>query len=121
MFKKISLASGLVYALPVLVLAQGELVELGGFIDNIISFINDVLVPLVFAIAFLVFIWGVFNYFVFGGDNEEKRAEGRKLMMYAIIGFVLMVSVWGIVNIVAGGLGLQDEGIEKIPNVPGVR
>ena len=42
--------------MPALALAQGELTEVGSFLNNIVQFINDILVPLIFAIAFLVFI-----------------------------------------------------------------
>lgn len=72
--------------------------------DSLIGIINTVVVPVVFAIAFIVFIWGVFNYFIAGGANEEKRAEGTKFVFSAIIGFVVMVSIWGIVNLVGSSL-----------------
>ncbi len=40
-------------------------------------------------------------------------------MLYAVIGFVVMVSIFGIVNLIAGGLGFSsDENIQNIPNVP---
>jgi len=103
---------------PSVVLAQG-FGEINTFFGKITSFINDILIPLVFAIALLVFIWGVFTYFILGGHNPDKQKEGRGLMMYAIVGFVLMVSIFGIVNLVANGLGFsKDQTIQNIPNVP---
>ena len=92
---------------------------LATFVDGFINFINDVLVPLVFAIAFLVFIWGVFQYFILGGSDEGKREQGKSLMLWAIIGFVLMVSIWGIVNLLSGTLGLGGDSLDDIPVVPG--
>jgi hypothetical protein len=103
---------------PALALAQGELGEVSDFLTNIVQFINDILVPLIFAIAFLVFIWGVFNYFIFGAGDEGKRETGKSYMLYGIIGFVVMVSVWGIVNLLAGGFGLDEEELQTIPNTP---
>ena len=39
-------------------------------------------------------------------------------MKYVFVGFVLMISIWGIVNMIAGGLfGTSDDSI-KIPDVP---
>lgn len=92
------------------------------FFQAFTDFINNILVPLVFALAFIVFIWGIFQYFILGGADEGKREEGRKLMLWGIIGFVLMVSIWGIVNLIAGGLGL-DGGFESdlFPKAPGPR
>lgn len=69
----------------------------------IINFINYVLVPLIFAIAFLAFLWGIYKGFLRGGDTAPKdREEGKKFAQYAIIGFAIMVSVWGLVNILLG-------------------
>jgi uncharacterized membrane protein YidH (DUF202 family) len=104
-------------SVPVVALAQfGGIDQLG---DNVVEFINQTLVPLIFAIAFLVFLWGIFTHFILGKDNEEKRKEGTQYMMWGIIGFVIMVSVWGIVNLVAGSLNLdQTETLQNIPDAP---
>jgi len=99
-------------------LAFAQFGEIDTFVGQITKFINSTLVPLIFAIAFLVFLWGVFKYFIMGGDDEEKRKEGRQLMLYGIGGFVIMVSVWGIVNLVAGGFDLTDPNLLNIPNAP---
>lgn len=102
---------------PMLALAQfGEIDE---FFDGITQFINNVLIPLVFAIALLVFLYGVFKYFILGGGDPDSRKEGTQLMLYAVIGFVVMVSIFGIVNLIADGLGFSDdEEIQNIPNAP---
>jgi len=99
--------------------AFGQFGEVNDFLDDVSSFINSTLIPLVFAIALLIFIWGIFKFFILGGSDEETRKEGKQLMLWAIIGFVVMVSVFGIVNLIAGGLGFSDdENIQNIPNVP---
>lgn len=101
---------------PVAALAQFG--EINSFIGSINTFINNVLIPLVFAVALLVFIWGMFNYFIRGGHDPDKQKEGKDLMLYAVVGFVLMVSIFGIVNLIAGGLGFSGENIQNIPSVP---
>ena len=88
------------------------------FVKNLVGFINSTLVPLVFAIAFLVFLWGIFKTFILGGADETKRSEGRQLMLYAIIGFLLMVSLWGIVNLVGSSLGLNNTLTGTLPKSP---
>ncbi len=104
--KKI-LASILAFS-PFLALAQ--LPNLGYVDDsgnNIVALINDFLIPLVIAIAVLVFLWGVFKAFILGGSDEGKRAEGRKLMLWGIIALVVIVSLWGIVNLVMTLFGVN--------------
>ncbi|NCN52370.1 hypothetical protein GW943_01010 [Candidatus Parcubacteria bacterium] len=87
------------------------------FFTNIVTFINFTLVPLIFAIAFLLFIWGVATYFIFSRDSETAKEKGRDYMIWGIAGFVIMVSVWGIVNLLSSGLGLNQQDIQGIPNV----
>jgi len=66
---------------------------------SIVDLINFVLVPLLMAIAFIVFLWGVYKYFILGAANEEKRTEGKNFVLYGIIGFVVIISLWGIVYV----------------------
>ncbi len=118
--KKITayLGTSLFALAPMVALAQFG--EVDSFINDIIDFINSSLIPLVFGVALLVFIWGMFKFFILGGGDEDSRKEGKQLMLWAVIGFVLMVSIWGIVNLISGGLGLNDEGLDNIPNTPAV-
>ena len=103
--------------MPAVVLAQFG--EIDGFFDSITTFINNVLIPLVFAIALLVFLWGMFQFFILGGHSDDGKEKGKSLMLYAVVGFVLMVSIFGIVNLIANGLGFSDdEEIQNIPNAP---
>lgn len=80
----------------------------GELLKTIINVINDVLIPFILAIAFLVFVWGVFQFFIAGGANDEKKEKGKSLMVYAIAGFVLILAFWGIINLLASSTGLED-------------
>ena len=88
-----SLLALLLVLSPAVVLA-GEFTELEGFAGVVIEFINGTLIPLIFALALLVFIWGMFNFFILGGGDEGKREQGKSLMLYAILGFVLMIVIF---------------------------
>jgi len=113
----VSILSSSLGLLPVIAFAQFG--EVDTFIKKISTFINNTLIPLLFAVALLFFLWGAFNYFVRGGSDEEAQTKGKEAMIYGIIGFVLMVSVWGIVNLIAGGLGFSNnDSIQNIPNIP---
>lgn len=117
MKKLFTSAYALAFFMPLLALAQFG--EIDDFFGDISGFINNVLIPLLFAIALLMFLYGVFSYFIIGKNQEDKKSEGRSYMIWSIAGFVVMVSVFGIVNLIAGGLGFSDdEEIDNIPNVP---
>lgn len=117
MKKALITSSTLALLTPVLALAQFG--EIDDFLGDISQFINNVLIPLLFALALMFFLYGVFKYFIMGRNAEEAKKEGRAYMVYAIAGFVVMVSVFGIVNLIANGLGFSDdENLDNIPNVP---
>lgn len=86
------------------------------FFANIIAILNVYVVNIVISIAFIVFFWGVYKYFVQGAADEKERQKGRQLVLYGILGFVIMVSVWGLVNLVMGTFGLQNETRPSIPS-----
>ncbi len=73
---------------------------------GIIGIINTVIVPVIFALAFLVFIWGVFKFVANAGD-ETKRTEGRKFILWGLLGIVVLFSVWGFVNLLLSTLGIM--------------
>ena len=74
--------------------------------SNILYIINNILVPVIFAIAFIVFLYGVASKYIFSHGDAEKVAEGHRLILWGLIGFVVMVSLWGLVNVVANTFGL---------------
>lgn len=80
---------------------------LKNYLAAILTFINDVLIPLILGVAFLLFVWGMFQYFIAGGANEEAREKGKSLLIYAILGFVVIVVFWGIINLLSGVTGLS--------------
>lgn len=83
--------------------------------DGIIKIINGILVPVLFAVAFIVFLFGVYKYFIQGASNESAKGEGRTFAMWGIIGFVVILSVWGLVGIVISTLGLTSGGGAPTP------
>ncbi len=93
------------------------------FLTEILQFINETLIPFIIGIGFLVFVWGMFKYFIYGGANDDEKEKGKSLMIWATLGFVLIVIFWGVVNLLASSTGLDKDsnrGIERIPQVPGL-
>ncbi len=95
--------------------------EVDTFFTNISTFINNVLIPLLFAFALLFFIYGLFRYFILGGADEGNREKGRSIMIWSIVAFVMAVSIWGIVNAIAGGLSFDDNPPPRTPTGPEFR
>ena len=72
----------------------------------VIYLINGVLVPVLFAVAFIVFLYGIAQAYIFSKGDEGAVTKGHQLMLWGLIGFAVMISVWGLVNIVVNTLDL---------------
>jgi hypothetical protein len=110
--------TGLFFGVPFFVRAA-EFGQIDFFVANVITFINETAIPLIFAFGLLAFIWGMFRYFILGGAHEESRAKGLALMWHSILGFVMMVVIIAIVNLIAGGvldgMGMPNDTLIDIP------
>lgn len=118
-----SLSTTALLALPAVINAQSgggfqsDGGKFGDLLGNILEFTNQVLIPFIIGIGFLVFVYGMFKYFIAGGQNEDKQKEGKDLMIYATLGFVLIVVFWGIINLLASSTGLEGEKLQDTPQV----
>ena len=81
--------------------------DICGIAANILFIINSVLVPVLFALAFIMFIYGVALKYVFSHGNSEKVEEGHRLILWGVVGFVVMISLWGLVHVVSNTFGLE--------------
>lgn len=107
--KKFALVS-LTFLMPAMAFAQSPNTQINNLQDLstfLIAFINNILVPFVFAISFLFFIWGVFTYLIRGASDKEQREKGRDIVIYSVIGFAAMLTIWGLVHLLTGTLRLD--------------
>jgi hypothetical protein len=81
------------------------------YLNGFIGFINGTLIPVLFAIAFIVTIYYIYVYFILGAAKEESRKKGVQFVFYAVIGFALMLTIWGIVRVVIGSVNLNTSPI----------
>ncbi len=77
------------------------------------------LIPVMLALGLLFFLWGMFQYFILGADDEGKRETGRSYMIYGLIGLAVMVAVWGLVNLLISIVGIDTTATGKVPQIPG--
>ncbi len=85
-----------------------------GIIDRIQFIMNTRVVPIIIAFALVYFLLGVFQYIQ---KPEGITSEGaRTKMVYGLIGLFVMISVWGLVNLVGDTFGIQSGG--QAPVIP---
>lgn len=67
--------------------------------------IQNFIIPLIFALSMLFFLWGVFQYVI--SDSEEAKTKGRDHMIWGVIALTVMLSIWGIVGVLGDTFGLN--------------
>lgn len=78
----------------------------GSSTTGLVGVLNTIVVPLLVTIAALAFVYGIVNAFFLNAESEEKRAEGRKIALYGIVGFVVIFSAWELVIMLLSTLKL---------------
>ena len=75
-------------------------------VSKIVANIVMPLITFIFALAVLLFIWGIIGFFLSG--DEAKRKQGQDHILWGTIGIAIMVSVFGIVRLVANTVGQNN-------------
>ena len=108
----LALSSGSIALFPLLASAQSTITSIVNTLSNIIN----QLIPLLLALALLAFFWGLIKY-IWNSGNAEAQDSGKNIMIAGIVGLFVMVSIWGIVGIIANTFGIQTGGPQKPPTV----
>jgi hypothetical protein len=81
-----------------------------GLVGCIVGIFNTA-IGLIISAAVVYIVWGAFTMI----RSEEKREEGKKVILYGVIGLFAMVSIWGFVNILTKTFGTNDTQDNIIP------
>jgi hypothetical protein len=79
--------------------------NLPGVLNYFTCIIGSSVIPFLFAIAMVTFVWGAIKFFFIEAD--EKREEGKQFMLWGIIALAVMISVWGLVGVLADTFGFD--------------
>jgi hypothetical protein len=83
-----------------------------GFFTDLVNQVNaiiNVAVPILIALGVLFFIWGLVQ-FIFASGDESAKDEGKRKMIWGVIALFVIVSVWGLVELLTQVTGVQDGG-----------
>lgn len=107
---KKAIVVGGAWALPFVAFAQ-TLQTVLATVSNILG----ILVPILITLAVIVFFWGLIQYLM--GDMEEK-AKARTIMIWGVIALFVMVSVFGLIQLLGNTFGIRQGGGIQIPQLP---
>ncbi len=73
-------------------------------IENILKEILNPVITLMIGLAILYFLWGVFQ-FIRNAESSPERKKGGMNMLWGALGLFIMVTAYGILNLILGTLG----------------
>ena len=88
------------------------LAVLDKFLGRVVTQIINPIILLLAASAFVVFLWGVFEFIAHAGD-EAKRSEGKSAILWGLVGLVIIFGAYGIINLALGTFNLPP--VQKLP------
>ena len=78
---------------------------LNAFLGRVTVQIVNPIILLLASVAFVVFLWGVFEFVAHAAD-ETRRKEGKSAIMWGLIGLVIIFGAYGIINVVTNTFGV---------------
>lgn len=69
-------------------------------IDQIKEHILNPIIVLLFGVALVVFLYGLFQYLYNGKVGGESRDQAVQTIVWGVAGFVIMLSVFGIMTVI---------------------
>jgi len=82
-------------------------------LKKIDTFILNPIIGLAFAVATLVFLFGIFQ-FIMSETADNARETAKKKILYGLLGMFIMSSAYGLIHIVLGTFGIPtDTGITQ--------
>ncbi len=107
------------FVAPVLTNAAGvNTTYIMNYSNSIVNIINFYLVPILLSVAFIVFLYGVYKNFILGAESGEAHTAGSKFVATGLIGFVIILSLWALVNIVGSTLVGSSGASNNRPSPP---
>lgn len=90
-----------------------------GNIDSLITDIGNIvnkIIPILFAVALLVFFWGLIKYLLGGAEDKDKA---KNLMIWGVVALFVMASVWGLVRFIGDAVGVNQDTAPRVnPLIP---
>jgi hypothetical protein len=85
-------------------------------VQRLTDLIINPLILLVFALGFFYFMWGLV-VFLWNSKEGEIATDGKQHMLWGIVGMFIMVSVYGIITLITGTFGINQQNATDTSNL----
>lgn len=111
----------LALAAPALVLADDSTAApIARTVDgalNWVIYIAGRALPLLILAALVLFLFGIVKRFFWAKDTVDKGEAGRYIL-WGVVALFVMVSVWGLVNVLRSSFNLDNSNVPIAPAIP---
>ncbi|MFA6536348.1 MAG: hypothetical protein WC250_00850 [Candidatus Paceibacterota bacterium] len=108
-FKSFSPVLGLLALALVPGIAAAQILTFADLVDTLIGILNS-LIPLLIAAAI---VYVIYTAFMMAKEEGEKREEWQTKLIYGIVAIFVMVSVYGLVNILVYTFDVDNAPLEQ--------
>ena len=86
--------------------------------QRVVTYIIDPALLVIFALGFLLFVYGLVE-FLWKINGEGDTAEGKRHMVWGLVGMLIMISVYGILDIIDNtfGLNFSNPDVSRMNNI----
>jgi hypothetical protein len=77
-------------------------------LDRVIDLYINPFIVILFGLAVLYFIWGVYKYWI-GSEGDENRRQGARHILWSIIGIVIMIGVFALMGFISNTLKIPED------------
>lgn len=101
------------------VFAAAQQAPIARTVDGLLAYLiylGGRIMPLLILAALVLFLYGVVKTFFWNGGAGKD--EGKSFILWGVVALFVMVSVWGLVNVLRGTFNLDNNNIPLAPTVP---
>ncbi|MFZ2049003.1 MAG: hypothetical protein WAV25_01775 [Minisyncoccia bacterium] len=80
------------------------------FLYKVNAVVINPVIKLVFAIAIVIFFYGIYQ-FISEETGDKGREQGKKKILWGLVGMLIMFSAYGIINLILGTFNFPKPGI----------
>jgi uncharacterized membrane protein YidH (DUF202 family) len=80
------------------------------FVKKLNTYIFNPIIVFLVIVALAYFLYGILE-FIQGLDNETARDKGKQHIMWGLIGLFIMVSVFFLMRVILGSVGIDENEI----------
>ena len=80
--------------------------DISQFLNGINRLILNPLILLAFAVALIVFFWGIFQ-FIASQTADTQRDECKRKIFWGLFGMFIMISAFGLIRLILSTFGIS--------------